>query len=310
MVLFLRRPMGDDLEMIRQDARVGAVFPQTEIGADPAAVREWAAKVESMGFDHVVVYDHVLGANAASRPGWEGPYTSDDVFHEVFVLYGYLAAITSRIELSIGVLVLPQRQTALAAKQAAAVDILSGGRLRLGVGVGWNDVEFEALGQAFPDRGERIEEQIDVMRMLWTSEFVTYRGRWHTISDAGLNPLPPNRPIPVWMGGGADRVMGRIGRLADGWFYPGDHPMPDDGALRRRTLMREAAVKAGRDPGEIGIEKIFRYGTTPSEGWAAAAAAWIEYGATHLSLNTMTSGLDSLSDHLAALEAFAEAVRA
>ncbi len=295
---------------MRLNVKVGAVFPQTEIGPDPAAVAEYARAVESMGFDHMVVYDHVLGANPHSRPGWSGAYSSEDQFHEVFVLYGYLAALTERIELSIGVLVLPQRQTALAAKQAAAVDILSGGRLRLGVGVGWNDVEFEALGQDFSDRGERIEEQIELMRLLWTNDLITYEGRWHKVSDAGLNPLPVQRPIPVWMGGGADAVMNRIGRMADGWFYPGDHPLPDEGALRRMKLMVEAAEAAGRDPGSIGTEKIFRHSTRPDVGWAEGAAAWAEYGATHISLNTMNSGLSSLADHLSALEAFSEAVRA
>ncbi len=289
-------------------ARLGAVFPQTEIGSDPSDVAEYASAVESMGFDHIVVYDHVLGADASTRPGWTGAYTSDDPFHEVFVLYGYLAALTERIELSVGVLVLPQRQTALAAKQAAAVDVLSGGRLRLGVGVGWNDVEFEALGQGFADRGERIEEQIDLMRRLWTEELITYRGRWHTVTDAGLNPLPVRRPIPVWMGGGADAVMDRIGRIADGWFYPGDHPMPDAGSVRRRELMVAAARDAGRDPASIGTEKIFRHCSRPDAGWADAAGAWAEYGATHLSLNTMGCDLASLAEHLSALEEFITAL--
>ena len=284
------------------------MFPQTEIGSDPSAVAAYAAAVESMGFDHIVVYDHVLGADVRTRPGWSGPYTSDDPFHEVFVLYGYLAALTERVELSIGVLVLPLRQTALAAKQAAAVDVLSGGRLRLGVGVGWNDVEFEALGQGFADRGERIEEQIDLMRRLWTEELVTYRGRWHTVTDAGINPLPVRRPIPLWMGGGADAVMDRIGRMADGWFYPGDHPMPDEGSARRRALMLSAAREAGRDPASIGTEKIFRHCSVPGGGWAEGAAAWVEHGATHLSLNTMGCGMTSLSGHLSALEGFIRAL--
>lgn len=294
----------------RTDVKIGAVFPQTEIGPDPAVVAEYARAVEGMGFDHLVVYDHVLGANAASRPGWSGFYSSDDPFHEVMVLYGYLAAVTENLGLSIGVLVLPQRQTALAAKQAAAVDVLSGGRLRLGVGVGWNDVEYEALGESFADRGERIEEQIDLMRKLWTSELVTYAGRWHTVTDAGLNPLPVQRPIPLWMGGGADSVMDRIGRLADGWFYPGDDLVPDELAERRKGLIVAAADKAGRDSGSIGIEKIYKEGTRPAGGWAESARAWSEYGATHVSLNTMTSGLASLTDHLRALQAFIDDVRA
>src|SRR5580700_4865892 len=176
--------------------RVGAVFPQTEIGSDPADVRRWATTVEDLGYDHVLAYDHVLGAGTDTRPGWQG-YTSDTLFHEVFVLYGYLAAVTSRVELVTGVLILPQRQTALVAKQAAEVDVLSGGRLRLGIGVGWNDVEYEALGLSFHTRGARSVEQIKVLRALWTQETVTFEGRWHRIPDASINPLPVQRPIPL-----------------------------------------------------------------------------------------------------------------
>ncbi len=295
---------------VNSDLKLGAVFPQTEIGPDPADVARYARSVESMGFDHLVVYDHILGANAGSRPGWSGAYNSDDQFHEVFVLYGYLAAVTEQLGLSIGVLVTPLRQTALAAKQAASVDVLSGGRLRLGVGVGWNHVEYEALGQSFSDRGGRIEEQIDLMRRLWTEDLITYAGREHTVTDAGLKPLPVQQPIPVWMGGGADPVMDRIGRLADGWFYPGDNLEPDDSAERRKGLIHAAARGAGRDPASIGIEKVFSQGNQPDGGWPGAVAAWTDYGATHVSFNTMGSGLGSLHDHLAALRGFIDAVRA
>lgn len=270
----------------------------------------YARSVESMGFDHLVVYDHILGANAGSRPGWSGAYNSDDQFHEVFVLYGYLAAVTERLGLSIGVLVAPLRQTALAAKQAAAVDVLSGGRLRLGVGVGWNRVESEAMGQDFLSRGKRIEEQIDLMRRLWTEDLITYGGREHTVTDAGIKPLPVQRPIPIWIGGAADPVMDRIGRLADGWFYPGDALEPDDSAERRKGLIQAAARTAGRDPASIGIEKVFSHGTQPDGGWPDAVTAWTDYGATHVSFNTMGSGLGSLDDHLTALRGFIEAVRA
>lgn len=288
--------------------KLGAVFPQTEIGADPEPVAEYARSVEAMGFDHIVVYDHVLGANFGDRK-MQYPYDSDDQFHEVFVLYGYLAALTENIELSIGILVLPQRQTALAAKQAAAVDLMSRGRLRLGVGVGWNDVEFEALGQSFSTRGDRIEEQIEVLRQLWTQGLVTYSGKWHTISDAGINPLPIQRPIPVWMGGGAEQVMRRIGRIADGWFYPGDHPMPDERSRLRKDWMIASAHEAGRAPESIGIEKIFTEKAKPADGWSDAIDAWTHYGSTHLSLNTMGAGLATMNDHLAALQTFADAIR-
>ena len=170
--------------------KIGAVFPQTEIGADPAAVADFATAAEEIGYHHLIVYDHVLGASTANRPDWQGPYTAESLFHEPFVLFGYLAGLTKTLELVTAVIILPQRQTALVAKQAAAVDVLSGGRLRLGAGTGWNAVEYEALGENFHNRGVRSEEQIDVMRQLWADDVVSYDGRWHKITEAGLNPLP------------------------------------------------------------------------------------------------------------------------
>src|SRR5579875_203722 len=196
--------------------QIGVTFPQTEIGADPTAIREYVQAVEEMGYQHLVAFDHVLGAETRNRPGWKG-YTYKDMFHEPFVLFGYLAALT-KLELVTAVIILPQRQTALVAKQATEVDVLTGGRLRLGVGVGWNQVEYEALGTNFRTRGRLIEEQIRVLRLLWSQQSVTYRGTFHTITDAGLNPLPVQRPIPIWMGGQADVALRRIARLADGWF--------------------------------------------------------------------------------------------
>ena len=197
---------------------IGAVFPQTEIGSDPGAIKEYAQAAESLGYDHIIAFDHVLGANAASRPNWSGAYRHTDSFHEPFVLFGFLAGVTERIGLVTSVIILAQRQTVLVAKQAAAVDVLSGGRLRLGIGIGWNAVEFEALGENFHDRGRRSEEQVDLLRKLWTSDLVTFEGRWHTVTDAGLNPLPIQRPIPIWFGGRAEQLLRRVARLGDGWF--------------------------------------------------------------------------------------------
>src|SRR5579862_9048183 len=196
---------------------IGVIFPQNEIGTDPDVVRDYARTAEDQGYKHLLAYDHVLGADPRNRPGWTR-YTHASLFHEVFVLFGYLAAITTKLELVTGVLILPQRQTALVAKQAAEIDILSRGRLRLGVGVGWNSVEYEALGQNFRDRGKRIEEQVDVLRALWTQDVITIDARWHHIVEAGINPLPVQRPIPIWMGGDAEEVLRRIARIADGWF--------------------------------------------------------------------------------------------
>ena len=184
-------------------------FPQTEIGEDPIAIRDYAQAAEELGYRHLLIYDHVLGASTVNRPDWRGPYTSDTLFHEPFVLFGYLAGLTQRIELVTGVIILPQRQTALVAKQAAEIDVLSGGRLRLGVGIGWNEVEYQALGEDFHNRGARMEEQIDVLRALWTQPVVSFAGRWHQIEAAGIKPLPIQRPIPIWIG-----ATGRCGDRA------------------------------------------------------------------------------------------------
>lgn len=285
--------------------KIGVIFPQTEIGADPAGVRDFAQAAESLGYDHIVPYDHVVGANPASRPGWNAPYTHKDTFHEPFVLFGYLAAVTKRIGLASGVVILPQRQTVLVAKQAAAADVLSGGRLRLGVGIGWNPVEYEALGENFKNRGRRSEEQVEVLRALWTKELVTFKGKWHTITDAGINPLPIQRPIPIWFGGGAEPLFRRVGRIGDGWFSLLE---PDDKLSSIIQKIRAYAKEAGRDPSVIGIEgRVALAGGSP-EKWAAAISRWKELGATHLSLNTMKAGLSGAAAHIDAIRRFKEAI--
>src|SRR5256885_5495721 len=211
--------------------QIGVTFPQTEIGADPIVIRDYAQAVEGQGYSHLVAFDHVLGADPTQRPGWQG-YTYRQMFHEPFVLFGYLAALT-HLELVAAVIILPQRQTALVAKQAAEVDVLSSGKLRLGVGVGWNPVEYEALGMDFKMRGRVVEEQIEVLRLLWSHEIVSYKGQFHTIVEAGLNPLPIRRSIPIWLGGSADTLLRRTARMGDGWFPQGP---PDD-------KMREAVER-------------------------------------------------------------------
>ena len=284
--------------------KIGAVFPQTEIGNDPDEVKKYVTAVESMGFDHILIYDHVLGANTANRPNWKGAYKLEDSFHEVMVLLGYIAAITTKIELVTGVLVLPQRDTALVAKQAAELDILSNGRLRLGVGIGWNDVEFEALNSDFANRGVRIEEQVSVLRELWTKELVTYEGKWHHLNDVGINPLPLQRPIPVWFGGAADAVMQRIGKMGDGWIYPGYSPFPDIQSKTMLDSIKSSAIQSNRLTHDIGIEKILSESEKPTDGWADSVKLWIEFGATHFSINTMGANLTSIDGHLGALEVF------
>lgn len=285
--------------------RIGAIFPQTEIGADPAAIRDYAQAVEEMGFAHILAYDHVLGADTSSRPDWRGPYTTESLFHEIFVLFGYLAAITVRVELAAGVLILPQRQTALVAKQAAEVDVLSGGRLRLGIGVGWNAVEFQGLGEDFTNRGKRSEEQIAVLRRLWTEPSVTFQGHWHTLEAAGINPLPVQRPIPIWIGGEADATLRRVARLGDGWF---PQLPPGDQARAMVERLRQLTREARREEHAVGIEARLTLARTPESEWAAYAEGWRALGATHLTVNTMGRGFTSVAQHLDLLRRVKEAL--
>ena len=266
--------------------KLGVVFPQTEIGTDPEVVAKFATTAEAAGYDHIIAFDHVLGANTASRPDWQGPYTSESLFHEPLVLYGYLAGLTESLELVTAVIILPQRQTALVAKQAASVDVLSGGRLRLGIGTGWNDVEYEALGENFHDRGVRSEEQIDLMRKLWADDTIDYDGRWHKVTDAGLNPLPVRRSIPLWLGGMAPQVIERVGRLADGWF-----PFFNPELAAQLATMRDAARGAGRDPADIGVECMQPMGEAgPKE--LDRIRSLEDLGVTHAAVITMNQGLD------------------
>ncbi|MEI7714485.1 MAG: LLM class F420-dependent oxidoreductase [Mycobacterium sp.] len=277
--------------------RIGVVFPQTELGGDPGAIRAYGQRVEELGFTHILAYDHVLGADPQVHRDWKGPYDIDTTFHEPFVMFGYLAAVTS-LELVTGVIILPQRQAVLVAKQAAEVDLLTGGRFRLGVGLGWNAVEYEALGEDFTNRGRRSEEQVELMRRLWTERSVTFTGRHHTVTGAGLAPPPVQRPIPVWFGVASDRAYERAGRLGDGWF-----PMMRPGPRldHAREQVQRAAATAGRDPGSLGMEGRVDW-TGDRDAIAADIAAWKAAGATHLSVNTMKAGLATVDDHLDALE--------
>jgi probable F420-dependent oxidoreductase len=287
--------------------KVGVVFPQTEITADPTAVKDYAQASEDLGFAHLLAYDHVLGANPASRPDWRAPYSHLDMFHEPFVLFGFLAGLTKRIELVTGIIILPQRQTVLVAKQAAALDVLSKGRLRLGIGIGWNAVEYEALGEDFKNRGRRSEEQVDVLRKLWTQQLVTYNGQWHKITDAGINPLPVQRPIPIWFGGTDERALRRLAKLGDGWF---PQMGPDEKCQAAIEKIRAYAKETGRDPDQIGIEGRMHYDKGSAETWVKELEAWKKLGATHVSLNTMKAGLTSPAAHIEAIRRFQKATAA
>jgi probable F420-dependent oxidoreductase len=283
--------------------QIGVVLPQTELGPDVGAVRAYGEGAQGLGFAHLLAYDHVLGADPAVYPGWDGPYDVDTPFHEPFVLFGYLAACTT-LELVTGITILPQRPTALVAKQAAEVDLLTGGRFRLGVGIGWNAVEYEALGQDFSRRGRRIEEQVPLLRQLWTTRSVTLDGRFDRVTGAGILPLPVQRPIPVWFGGASPRAYERMGRLADGWF-PMVQPGPELDAARQ--VIAEAARRAGRQPDAIDMEGQVYWRGDPDD-LAVRVDSWRAQGATHVSINTMGAGLASVDDHLAALATTARAL--
>ena len=287
--------------------RLGAIFPHYEIGSDPAAIRDWAQAAENLGYDHILAYDHVLGANAETyKENLTGSraYRHHHSFHEPMVLFGHLAAVTQTIELVTGILILPQRQTALVAKQAAAVDILSGGRLRLGVGLGWNWVEYEAMGENFKTRGKRIEEQIDLMRQLWCNELVTFKGKWHIIPAAGLNPLPIQQPIPIWFGAETEPAIKRAGRLGDGWFAMNMLQAKPE----LLDIYQQAIADAGRDPSTVGLETLVRMADGGPDDWAKATEVHLHKGATHVSAFMFDAGFDTPQAHIDALSRFAGAV--
>ncbi len=293
--------------------RIGAVFPQIELGHDAGAAKAFAQGTEALGFDHILIFDHVVGGNAKTHK-LKGPYSSDDSFLEPFALYSYMAALTSKIEFATAIIILPQRQTALVAKQAATLDVLSGGRFRFGVGIGWNDVEYQALGEDFSTRGARCEEQIGLLRELWTKPLVTFKGRFDEIVDAGLNPLPVQRPIPIWLGGHSDAVMRRTARLGDGWL-----PLyaPDEKGAAVMETFRRYVREAGRDPAKVGIESWLNIGAyddgfgtlyNTEKSWHDWAKSWKRIGATHLSINSMKAGLKTVDQHLTSLGRVREAI--
>jgi probable F420-dependent oxidoreductase len=294
--------------------QLGALIPLSDIGAGPGAVCTYAQALEQSGYDFIEAPDHVLGANTASRPDWEvGRTTSADCFHDPFVLFGFLAGCTTKLGFSTGVLILPQRQTALVAKQTASLDVLCNGRFRLGIGVGWNEVEFVALNENFRNRGRRSEEQVQVMQALWSKPHVTFHGRWHTIEDAGINPLPLNRRVPVWYGGHHDLTLPRIAKWGDGWM-PNAYP-PEDSSLAVFEKLRSLTRAAGRDPAAVGIEVWTSCGAGTEADWRREVEFWKLAGASHITVTTTFNRRHhrriaghTLADHLAALRRYREAV--
>jgi probable F420-dependent oxidoreductase len=283
---------------------IGIIFPQTELGHDLGAVRAVGQAAADLGFEHFAAYDHVLGADIAVHGDIGGPYTIDDPFREPLTMFAYLAGFTN-LAFATSILIGPQRQTALLAKQAAEVDIVSGGKFRLGLGVGWNKVEYDALGMPFEKRGQILEEQIAVLRALWTERNVTFEGRFHRIEAAGIAPLPVQQPIPIWIGAFAPAALRRVGRLADGWF-----PMarPRGGLEEALEQVHAGAAEVGRDLSNFQFEGRLEYAGRDVERMAEHARRWGEAGATHLSVNTMHSGLADADAHIGALTEVAGAL--
>ena len=288
--------------------KIGTVFPHQEIGDDPIVIRDWAQAAEDLGYSHLLAYDHVLGAVHEKRePKLWGPYTENDAFHEPFVLFGYLAACTARVGLVTGVVILPQRQTALVAKQAAQIDILSGGRLRLGVGTGWNHVEYECLNEDFSNRGARQEEQVEVLRKLWADPVIDYSGRHHRIDRAGLKPLP-KRHIPIWFGGFVPVAFRRAARIGDGFIFGSGQRQN----LEALAVVRAELEKAGRQPGDFGVEVLLNYQSGPDR-WRGEIETWRDEGADYVAMRAMAvrgkgPGVQSPQGHIDALRTYWEAV--
>jgi probable F420-dependent oxidoreductase len=292
--------------------KLGVTLPLIDIGGEPAVVREFAETAESLGYDFLGTPDHVLGVNKASRPDWGDRNTSADLFHDPFVLFGFLSGVTRRIHFSTEVLILAQRQTALVAKQAASLDVLSGGRFRLGVGIGWNQAEFTALNEDFKNRGRRSEEQVEVMRALWAEPHVTFKGEWHTIEDAGINPLPLTGRVPIWFGGHDERTLQRIAKHGDGWImlsYPVGREA--EGAFAK---LRALTVAAGRNPAAVGIG-VWVSAAGDEKSWRDELAAWRKAGVTHVTLNNGYARYHhkriagrTLKDHVDAMKRYRAAV--
>lgn len=284
----------------------GAVFPQVEIGSDPAALRDFAQGVEELGFDYLLAYEHILGVDPECYPEQSFIYTYKDSFHEPFVLFSYLAAVTTRLEFVTGILILPQRDVRLVAKQAAQLSLLSDGRFRLGLGAGWNRPEAVNLGTDFATRGKRMDEQLQILELLWKEPLIDFEGEFHQLRRAGLNPLPPSPP-PIWIGGSATPVLRRAARHAHGWM-PATLPQSQEKAIVEK--LHALLEKEGRNPADFGLDARIVLARTEQKDWATTVDFWRSLGATHFRCNTMGLGCQTPADHLRALEQFLQAVKA
>ena len=285
--------------------QIGAFFPTRDMPADPSQIRDWSQAAEDLGYDYLEVSDHVLGADRTALPSFEGPYDVDDSFHETFCTLSFIAAVTERVGLASGVLILPQRQTALVAKQAAQVDVLCNGRLRLGVGVGWNPVEYEALGEEWSKRGRRQAEQVELMNRLWTERVVDFEGVFDKVKHAGVNPLPVQQPIPVWFGGAADPVLRRAAKLGQGWIPLGN---PGNKTEAMLEALRGYLRKEDRDPSTFGIEAWIRFADGDPDSWRRTSDKWCALGATHLTFYTSGQGAGTLDKQVEAMRVFKDVI--
>ena len=286
---------------------IGVAFPQVEIGTDPNVIRDFAQAVEEMGFKHLSCIDHILGAREPNEVAWSSNYTRDRQFHEPLVLFGFLAAVTKSIRMATAILILPQRQTALVAKQAAEVDVLSQGRLTLGMGIGWNEVEFVAQNENFKNRARRMEEQFEVLRALWTNELVTFKGKYHQIDDAGINPLPVQQPIPLWIGAFQDVAIQRACRIADGWFTR-PWMLPDDEGKAALDQIDTWLAEHGRDRSNFAINAVTMAKNGSVNQWVADTEAWRDLHVSHCTFRTIDAPYETIDQHIEACRTYAEAV--
>ncbi|MGI9615844.1 MAG: LLM class F420-dependent oxidoreductase [Acidimicrobiales bacterium] len=284
--------------------QLGAVLPHNEIGTDPAAIKAYLQGVEDLGMTHLLIYDHVMGADPDREGGYSGPYDKDTAFHEPFTFFAFAAAVTTSIDLVTTVMILPQRQTVLVAKQAAEVALLSNNRLRLGVGTGWNKVEYQALNEEFTNRGRRQEEQVDLMRTLWTSESFSYDGKYHTVDRASITPRP-TEPVPIWFGGSAPALLERCGRLGDGWMPLGG---ANDKSAALLDQIKEHRLAAGKTMDGFGVQAQAQWGGGNPDRWRSHAERWRDIGATHMAVATHNAGPTDVDGHLARIAEYQAAV--
>ena len=283
---------------------IGAVFPHNEIGTDPQAIKDYAQGVEDLGVTHLLIYDHVLGADRDRPGGFEGPYDKDVAFHEPFTTFAFVAAVTKNLDMITTVMILPQRQTVLVAKQAAELAILSNNRFKLGIGVGWNAVEYTGLNENFKNRGKRQEEQVELMRLLWESEVLEYKGDYHHIDKASINPRP-SKSVPIWFGGGAPQLIERCADLGDGWI-----PLmgPNEAARKTLAAIKEKRKSKGLDWDNFGVQAQAQYAGGDAERWNKHAEKWRNLGASHLAIATHNAEPTNVDGHLGRIKEYLNAV--